>query len=78
MGGNQPPHILRQGGDEVNLRPGEGVAEPQLIGVEGRPGNEPRLLGTVEPISRQRAAQGGAVEAELVRSSRHRTEQKKA
>ena len=62
----------------MDFRPGEGVAEPQLVGVEGGPGNELPLLGAVEPIPRQRAAQGGTVEAELVCSSRHRTEQKKA
>ena len=52
----QSRHILRQLRLKQQDLPGDGMNQPQSIGVERRAGNQRRVLRAVQPIPRQGTA----------------------
>ena len=68
----KPGHILRQRGRYRQAAAGDGVGQLQPVGVQGRTGDQVPVLLAVEPVPRQRVANGGQVQPQLVGAARLR------
>ena len=67
----EPGHILRQRGCYRQAAAGDGVGQLQLVGVQGRAGDQGSVLGAVEPVPQQGVANGGQVQPQLPKGYRY-------
>lgn len=72
--GEKSLHIVRHWRGDGDVFTGNGVNQGKRGGMEGRPGNQVRIFGAIEPVTGEGAADGGHMNAELMSPACFRAE----